>query len=55
VLDRQYEAESARFTVKIGRRHIDMLLARGAEFTIDQNRLSKRLSTYGPNHASHPP
>ncbi len=36
VLDRQYEAESARFTVKIGRRHIDMLLARGAEFTIDQ-------------------
>jgi len=35
VLDRQYDGDEVRFTVRIGRRQVDQLLAQGARMTIN--------------------
>ncbi len=35
VLDRQYPTGKAELRVRMGRRHVDLLLARGAQFTLD--------------------
>jgi GTP-binding protein HflX len=51
VLDREYSNGRASLTVRLGRRHVDMLLARGAQLMIDGRPAREAREEYWPDPA----
>jgi GTP-binding protein HflX len=55
VIDRSYENGRARFTVRIGRRHLDQLLTQGAAIRIDDDDPAAAIARLWPDPASSAP
>jgi len=55
VLDRAFTEDEASFTVRVGRRHLEQLLAQGVPFTVDGRPAAEMVRSWWPGESSAPP